>query len=274
MDLGSETPNPETNPASSWERADAQPVPEPAPLPPPLAVPVLQPPPEGSPARSSSGSLPRQEASQAASPGASEGPVPRRRPEEEQTVIIRVAPKRTIGVGKLLLTVAVAAVVAYVGIAWQRGRLLPATIEARLERLVPRRQAAATKTETPAPASAPAAESTPAAAPTTARVAEVAPLDGDDAVRAKAETPESFAAQGYAALDRQAYAEAARLFRRTLVERPSNGTAIFGLAESYRSMGFRAAALRTYRRYVEVLPKGPDAGRARAHIRALEAKKR
>lgn len=263
MEAGSETPNPENLQATD---------PTPASLPAPLAVPVLQPP----SSVQSSAVGPQQGGGSTPSQGVpSDGAIPRASTEHDQTVIIRVESKKGLGLGKLLLTVAVAAVVAYAGILWQHRRLIPAAVEASLD---PPRADETTATQAKSATAARAASDEAVHAAATVRLPEVQNMaegaPSDEAVRSgKRDTPENHAVQGYMALDRQQYAEAARLFHQTLAESPSNGTAMFGLAEAYRSLGHRSAAIRTYRRYVEVLPKGPDAGRARAAIRALESKK-
>ncbi len=80
--------------------------------------------------------------------------------------------------------------------------------------------------------------------------------------------------KAYQLLQNKQYDEAIRFFRLALMSNPPNGTALFGLAEGYRASGQHAAALRTYRRYVELMPDGPEATQARTHIRALESKGR
>ena len=85
--------------------------------------------------------------------------------------------------------------------------------------------------------------------------------------------PQTLAAQGYAAFNRRQFDQAIGLFKQALVGNPSNGTALFGLAEAYRETGQKAAALKCYRRYVQILPSGPDAGAARLQIRLLEGKR-
>jgi cytochrome c-type biogenesis protein CcmH/NrfG len=45
------------------------------------------------------------------------------------------------------------------------------------------------------------------------------------------------------------------------------------LAEAYRGSGQASQALQSYRRYIQILPLGPDAGSARFQIRTLESKK-
>ena len=91
---------------------------------------------------------------------------------------------------------------------------------------------------------------------------------------AEPNSPQALAAQGYVALHRQRYIQAIRFFRLALMSNPPNGTALFGLAEGYRASGQHTAALRTYRRYMDLMPNGPEAMQARAHIRALESKGR
>jgi hypothetical protein len=97
------------------------------------------------------------------------------------------------------------------------------------------------------------------------------------AAQASAASPnasQSPAAQGYVALNHRQPTRAIVLFKRALASNPTNGTALFGLAEAYRSAGQAAPALQSYRKYVELLPSGPDAGRALHQIRLLESKKR
>jgi predicted Zn finger-like uncharacterized protein len=85
-------------------------------------------------------------------------------------------------------------------------------------------------------------------------------------------SPQAMAAQGYAALNRRQFPQAIRLFKQALAGNPANGTAQFGLAEAYRETGQRTSALKAYRRYIQILPSGPDAGSARLQIRLLERK--
>jgi len=97
---------------------------------------------------------------------------------------------------------------------------------------------------------------------------------GSQASLAKPNAPPALAAQGYVALNHRQPAKAIGLFKRALASNPNNGTALFGLAEAYRTANQHPAALQAYRRYVELLPSGPDAGSARFQIRTLESKKR
>jgi len=85
-------------------------------------------------------------------------------------------------------------------------------------------------------------------------------------------SPQIAAAQGYAALNRRQYPQAIELFKQALAGAPTNGTALYGLAEAHRESGHKTAALRAYRRYLQILPHGPDASSARTRLRALEGK--
>ena len=269
----------------SAERARGQAMPSesqlPVPLPAPLAVPVLQPPPAATRTMSAQSS----------------GAMPAVGAEQDQTVIIRVDSKRSLGLVKLLVAGAVAAAVAYLGILWQHRQLAPPSVPMAVEKAAPPRTVVATVEEAPVPAALPPAETAPSAEPAPAHgtgarpnaVATARAVQRGKAGAAEAETPEqvrvegstaepntpqALAAQGYVALHRQKYIQAIRFFRLALMTNPPNGTALFGLAEGYRASGQHAAALRTYRRYLELMPNGPDAAQARAHIRALESKGR
>jgi len=85
-------------------------------------------------------------------------------------------------------------------------------------------------------------------------------------------SPQIAAAQGYAALNRRQFPQAIELFKQAIAGNPRNGTAQFGLAEAYRESGRKSAALRNYRRYLHMIPHGPDASSARLQIRLLEKK--
>jgi hypothetical protein len=275
----------------------------PTPLPAPLAVPVLQPPP----------------AAARTIPGLSEssppvGAIPAGSTEQDHTVIIRVGPKQSLWLTKLLVAGTVAAVVAYAGIRWQRDRLMPSAAPRTVEETAPLGSVLAKVRETPAPAATPPEGAAPSVEPSTpssdqatsddeaadkkapvgksprpSAVAKARTIQRSKAVATEAEaepleevrvegstaepnTPQALAAQGYVALHRQKYIQAIRFFRLALMSNPPNGTALFGLAEGYRLSGQHAGALRTYRRYVELMPNGPDGAQARAHLRALESK--
>jgi predicted Zn finger-like uncharacterized protein len=97
---------------------------------------------------------------------------------------------------------------------------------------------------------------------------------GSQVSAGKGNAPPALAAQGYVALNHRQPSKAIALFKRALASSPNNGTALFGLAEAYRTANQYPAALQAYRRYIELLPSGPDAGSARFQIRTLENKKR
>ena len=90
---------------------------------------------------------------------------------------------------------------------------------------------------------------------------------------AKSASPPALAGQGYVAFNRRQFPQAIALFKQALAGNPSNGTALFGLAEAYRESGQKAPALKCYRRYIQILPSGPNAGSARLQIKLLEGKK-
>jgi hypothetical protein len=266
----------------SAERARVQAMPAEAPLPPPLAVPVLQPP----------LATPRTTSAQ------SSGAMPAVGAERDQTVIIRVGSKRSLGFVKVLVAGGVAAVVAYFGILWQHRQLVPPSVPMAVEQAAPARPVVAKVEEAPEPAVVPPEEAddtsiepAPAhgtgARPNGLAKARSIPRSKGSAAgvgtpeqlrvegsTAEPNTPQALAAQGYVALQRKNYIQAIRFFRLALMTNPPNGTALFGLAESYRASGQHAAALRAYRRYVELMPNGPDAAQTRAHLRALEGKGR
>jgi hypothetical protein len=99
-------------------------------------------------------------------------------------------------------------------------------------------------------------------------------LRRNQASPARSNAPQTLAAQGYVALNHRQPSKAISLFKQALTSNPTNGTALFGLAQAYRSAGQTAPALQAYRRYVALLPSGPDAGSALHNIRVLESKKR
>jgi len=235
--------------------------------------------------------------------------------DADQTVIVRANAPKQRGIAKLIITVLVAAVVAYAGIQWQHHRLRSAMISSSgtAESPAPTKAAEAVPPTASVPAAAENAETaedstdgsgSPAHGPLVERIADdgthekVPLLGGKRAVQgkpvagrrargqaaahaqgspvsaAKGNAPPALAAQGYVALNHHQPTKAIALFKRALASTPNNGTALFGLAEAYRTANQHPAALQAYRRYVELLPSGPDAGSARFQIRNLESKKR
>jgi predicted Zn finger-like uncharacterized protein len=236
----------------------------------------------------------------------------------EKTVIVRLEAAKPRIFLKLLITMLVAAIVAYAGILWQQRRLPSAMVSSpgTAENLPTPAVVAQAPAPAPAPAPVPApAENAEAAEesaesggaphgpvvepiandgpgekipllgkagkraaanrPIPARKAKAqAKAQGAQVGSAKPNAPQSLAAQGYVALNHRQPSRAVALFKQALASNPTNGTALFGLAEAYRNAGQSSPALQSYRRYVELLPSGPDAGSARYQIRLLETKKR
>jgi hypothetical protein len=224
------------------------------------------------------------------------GAIPAGGAEQDQTVMIRLGPNRSLGLVKLLVTGAVAAVVAYLGILWQHRPLIPSSVPMTVEKVAPPRSVVAKVEEAPVLAAMLPGKADPPAEPVPAPGSDKRPntvgkawaVQRGKAVAAEAvpeqvkvegstaepNSPQALAAQGYVALHRQKYIQAIRFFRLALMSNPPNGTALFGLAEGYRASGQHTAALRTYQRYVELMPDGPEVTQARAHIRVLESKGR
>jgi tetratricopeptide (TPR) repeat protein len=203
---------------------------------------------------------------------------------------------------KLMLTTLVATLVAYSGIALQQWHARSQASLPEAPPVQPAHPAPPTATPPPpaaeieplAPAAEPEAETEaadeaePAPIPSVthrkarlARAASARPAKAaapapvrtkNGPAAASGPSPQIAAAQGYAALNRRQLPQAIELFKQALAGNPSNGTALFGLGEAYRESGQKAAALKAYRRYVQILPSGPDAGRARLQIRQLEGK--
>jgi predicted Zn finger-like uncharacterized protein len=203
-----------------------------------------------------------------------------------ETEMIRAKASGSRGLLKVAVMVAVAGSIGLAGILWQRHYLRPAVISSSGSTGEQAVQAKvhATTVSGARPAEDPVAEAPVAEAPAVEAPAvndsqgESPAVPTPEAAAATtpglAAVPQSPAVQGYSALNRRDYVEAIVFFKEALRERPGNGTALFGLAEAYRGAGRTTHALQTYRRYVKGLPFGPDAGSARFHIRAIEAKRR
>ena len=298
----------------SAERAHSADTPLPV-TPPPLVLPVREPPvPQPSPQPSRPQRRPLDPAPlrllTAAPARAANSSLPSSRHDAwaEKTVIVRVEPAKPRIVLKLLITMLVAAVVAYAGILWQHHRLTSVMVPP----VAPAEAISAAAATVPVPATAEKAEAVEESAegvgaPAHGPVVEPMAIDGPKekvpllgkaakhatankpiaarkakapakaqggASAAKPDAPQSPAAQGYVALNHRQPSRAIVLFKKALASNPTNGTALFGLAEAYRSGGQTAPALQSYRKYVDLLPSGPDAGSARYQIRLLENKKR
>jgi predicted Zn finger-like uncharacterized protein len=92
--------------------------------------------------------------------------------------------------------------------------------------------------------------------------AEAAELEPDRA--------EPYAGRGFAYLDLGEPLQAEAEFKQALKINANYGDAIMGLAETYRSQGKKAEAIRFYERYLAVLPNGPEAPVARTAIERLK----
>ncbi len=80
---------------------------------------------------------------------------------------------------------------------------------------------------------------------------------------------EPHAGRGLVHLDLGDYSLAEAEFLRALKLNPRYAVALMGLAETYRSQGKKAEAVRYYERYLEVLPNGPEAAVARSALERL-----
>jgi predicted Zn finger-like uncharacterized protein len=92
--------------------------------------------------------------------------------------------------------------------------------------------------------------------------AEAAELEPDRA--------EPYSGRGMAYLDLGDTQQAETEFKQALKINANYGEAIIGLAETYRSRGKKAEAIRYYERYLEILPNGPEASVARSAIERLK----
>jgi predicted Zn finger-like uncharacterized protein len=81
---------------------------------------------------------------------------------------------------------------------------------------------------------------------------------------------EPYAGRGMSFLDMGDTRQAETEFKQALKFNPRYGEAIIGLAETYRSQGKKADAIRYYERYLEILPNGPEASVARSAIERLK----
>lgn len=223
--------------------------------------------------------------------------------DRTETKLVRTGPARWALPLKLVLTTLVATLVAYAGIALHNLRrpARPATPPVAATGLPPTAATPAPLAEEPAaiPAIEPLAaepekpkpdDDAPTAAPASRKrartAARAAPARASKpavasrrtgaapaAAATSAPAPQAVAAQGYAELNRRQFDKAIVHFKQALAGNPSNGTALFGLAEAYRETGQKALALKAYRHYVQLLPSGPDAGSARLQIRLLQGKR-
>jgi cytochrome c-type biogenesis protein CcmH/NrfG len=91
-----------------------------------------------------------------------------------------------------------------------------------------------------------------------------------EAAELEPDRPEPYSGRGLALLDMSDPRQAEAEFKQALKLSPNYGEAIIGLAETYRSQGKKAEAIRYYERYLEILPNGPEASVARSAIERLK----
>ena len=91
-----------------------------------------------------------------------------------------------------------------------------------------------------------------------------------EAAELEPDRPEPYTGRGLALLDMGSPQQAEAEFKQALKISPNSGEAIMGLAETYRTQGKKAEAIRYYERYLVVLPNGPDAPVARSAIQRLK----
>jgi predicted Zn finger-like uncharacterized protein len=91
----------------------------------------------------------------------------------------------------------------------------------------------------------------------------------DKAAELAPDRAEPYAGRGLVHLDLGDYSLAEAEFLRALKLNPRYAVALMGLAETYRSQGKKAEAIRYYERYLEVLPNGPEAAVARSALERL-----
>jgi predicted Zn finger-like uncharacterized protein len=91
-----------------------------------------------------------------------------------------------------------------------------------------------------------------------------------EAAELEPDRAEPYSGRGMAYLDIGDTHQAETEFKQALKINANYGEAIIGLAETYRSQGKKAEAIRYYERYLEILPNGPEASVARSAIERLK----
>ncbi len=91
----------------------------------------------------------------------------------------------------------------------------------------------------------------------------------DKAAALKPGSIEPVVGKALAYLDLGHNTEAEEAFKKALEQNGSYGPALIGLAETYRLTNRKEKAVEYYRRYLEVLPSGPEASVARTNIEKL-----
>ena len=92
----------------------------------------------------------------------------------------------------------------------------------------------------------------------------------DKAIALKPDRAEPVAGRGLTLLDLGQRSEAESAFREALRLNPRYAVAVMGLAETYRHMGRNTDAIEYYKRYLDILPNGPEAPVAKAALERLK----
>ena len=85
----------------------------------------------------------------------------------------------------------------------------------------------------------------------------------------KPDRAEPYAGQGWCYMEMHAPGPAIASFQDALKRNPEYGDAIMGIAEAHKAQGDNKAAKKYYKRYLNLLPNGPDANVARTNLNAL-----
>jgi len=85
----------------------------------------------------------------------------------------------------------------------------------------------------------------------------------------KPDRAEPYAGQGWCYMEMHAPAPAIASFHDALKRNPEYGDAIMGVAGAHKAQGDNKAAKKYYKRYLNLLPDGPDANVARTNLNAL-----
>ncbi len=92
----------------------------------------------------------------------------------------------------------------------------------------------------------------------------------DKAIELKPTRAEPVAGRGMTLLDMGQRSEAEAAFGEALRLNPRYAVAVMGLAETYRQMGRNSDAIEYYKRYLDILPNGPEAPVAKAALERLK----
>jgi tetratricopeptide (TPR) repeat protein len=90
------------------------------------------------------------------------------------------------------------------------------------------------------------------------------------AIELKPDRAEPVTGRGLALLDLGKPPQAEASFQKALQLNPRYAVAIMGLAETYRTLGRNADAIEYYKKYLDVLPNGPEASAAKNALERLK----